>query len=413
MAYVTLPFLGTQRRFEVKNGILDLSARNIYNLDTIIGLSQLKDLHTLDLSYNQLKSIEELRFLRNLKNLNLSFNKIYSLQGLQFLSEIKCLDLAHNEIRSATDTRSILSRLPKLKRLYVESNPFSSAIRDWRGGHYWPFYILKGYHNVSSPQANTTFNWTTASAWSLVHPILSARELFPDSHVLQNAVKAALKHPKELAFQVSFEYRREDYQTLETGYRDGVLYINDIRLNYESIAEIIYETRMEILESLRKMILTNCTLYVVLWEFTDYFPNLELLDLSGNEFLSNFRHPLEFDDLPSLRRLKLARDGIENLNYIIELKSLQELDLSSNKLKRVEGIENLSNLEYLSLSSNEISDIEPLYSLPKLKAVDLSYNNDLPNDIIEEFMNSLKRRNREEEKVPLEKKEKDSKEERT
>ena len=76
---------------------LDLSSKNIKNLDPLVGLTQLE---SLNLEHNQIESLEALKGLTALKYLNLTGNKILrlNLDSIKFLNNIKKVILYHNPI---------------------------------------------------------------------------------------------------------------------------------------------------------------------------------------------------------------------------------------------------------------------------------------------------------------------------
>ncbi|MFX1297806.1 MAG: leucine-rich repeat domain-containing protein [Promethearchaeota archaeon] len=110
MSFVELytHYPAARRRIDVRDHRLDLSGRHIIWYDTIENLDQVEGLDTLDLSYNELPSldlphipIKNCKNLESLRTLDLSFNKIRSPTGLESLPNLEYLDLAHNERRSS------------------------------------------------------------------------------------------------------------------------------------------------------------------------------------------------------------------------------------------------------------------------------------------------------------------------
>ena len=64
---------------------------------------------TLDLSFNLIKTIENLGCLTKVKKLFLVSNKISKIEGLQNLSQLEMIELGANKIRVSTKHGFILS----------------------------------------------------------------------------------------------------------------------------------------------------------------------------------------------------------------------------------------------------------------------------------------------------------------
>lgn len=63
------------------------------------GLECLKDLTSLDLSFNKIKRIRNLGNLKKLRELYFVQNKISKIDGLREMKELTCLELGANRIR--------------------------------------------------------------------------------------------------------------------------------------------------------------------------------------------------------------------------------------------------------------------------------------------------------------------------
>ncbi|CAJ1052035.1 nischarin isoform X1 [Xyrichtys novacula] len=107
---------------------LDLS----YNqLSTVENLQHLYNLVHVDLSYNSLKVLEAAHTrLGNIKTLNLAGNQLDQLTGLTKLYSLVNLDLSHNQLTQLEEIRNIGS-LPCLEKLNLSSNPMC-IIPDYR-----------------------------------------------------------------------------------------------------------------------------------------------------------------------------------------------------------------------------------------------------------------------------------------
>ena len=110
---------------------------------SIEGLDKLTELHSLDLSKNQLKSIKGLEHLPKLRSLDLSGNQLKSIEGLEHLSKLHSLNLSGNQLKSIENLEALeeldeldssdnqlshtkgLDSLSKLRRLNLSRNQLS------------------------------------------------------------------------------------------------------------------------------------------------------------------------------------------------------------------------------------------------------------------------------------------------
>ncbi|KAM3835991.1 nischarin [Diretmus argenteus] len=130
---------------------LDMSHNHISTIDSSVKL--IPQVEFLDLSYNQLSSVENLQYLYNLVHVDLSFNGLRDLEaahtrlgniktlslagnqldrltGLTKLYSLVNLDLSHNQLAQLEEIRNIGS-LPCLEKLSLSGNPMC-IIPDYR-----------------------------------------------------------------------------------------------------------------------------------------------------------------------------------------------------------------------------------------------------------------------------------------
>ncbi|CAI2732007.1 unnamed protein product [Schistosoma spindalis] len=103
--------------------------RSIENLD------HMKYLDTLDVSYNMISKIENLDLLPNFTKLIISHNKLTEINDLIHL--IKCehlsvLDIQHNFIKDPNVVEEVFAKLPNLRVLYNQGNPFIREVKNYR-----------------------------------------------------------------------------------------------------------------------------------------------------------------------------------------------------------------------------------------------------------------------------------------
>lgn len=101
-------YKGKKYKVDKKTGVLDLSNKNIENINEIIGLEELFDLRELNLNNNQIKEIEALESLTNLQILNLSENNITQIKGLDNLKTLMGLYLLKNQINEIKGLDSLI-----------------------------------------------------------------------------------------------------------------------------------------------------------------------------------------------------------------------------------------------------------------------------------------------------------------
>ncbi|MBD3229339.1 MAG: hypothetical protein GF329_14235 [Candidatus Lokiarchaeota archaeon] len=108
----------------------------ITNIGELEGLSELKNLSFLDLSFNKITEISGLDGLVNLKTLNLRYNKITEIKGLDNLKSLDILDLFGNDIKISQSTQKYLEKLPNL-RLLILKDPIENLdlIKGRRDGY--------------------------------------------------------------------------------------------------------------------------------------------------------------------------------------------------------------------------------------------------------------------------------------
>ena len=97
-------------------GELDLSS---YGISDLTGLEHCLNLTILDLSWNSLDNIHEIRFLGYLRELYLAHNEISDLGPLEGLESLELLDLQDNDIEDFTP----LLQMTGLQLVYLGKNP--------------------------------------------------------------------------------------------------------------------------------------------------------------------------------------------------------------------------------------------------------------------------------------------------
>jgi GTPase SAR1 family protein len=150
-------------------------------------------------------------------------------------------------------------------------------------------------------------------------------------------------------------------------------------------------------------------------EFLSEFPNLRLLDLSGNNIrsfiLPDVLTNLEYLDLsenealqelqlltvmPNLFKLLVYRTGLQSLVLPRFCPRLNHVEARNSKLQNIDFAQDLPNLEFVDVGFNQISSLNLSVNLPSLKYFSvrnneiqqLSWENEIPNLEILNFDNN-------------------------
>ncbi|CAA0837127.1 Outer arm dynein light chain 1 protein [Striga hermonthica] len=143
--------------------ILNLSRNNI---STIEGLRDLARLRVLDLSYNRILRIGHgLAACSSLKELYLAGNKISEVEGLHRLLKLNVLDLRFNKISTAKCLGQLAANYNCLQALSLEGNPAQKNVGDEQLRKYVQSLLPNlTYYNRHSIKAGTTKDAAERSA---------------------------------------------------------------------------------------------------------------------------------------------------------------------------------------------------------------------------------------------------------
>lgn len=255
----------------------------------------LRNLAVLDLSFTQLTFIPKSVFsLKDLTTFSIQGNSIGSIDDeISSLQALESLNLSGCTLKSVNER---VCKLPKLKHLNISSNPLESLPEGLN------LSSLVGLDVSNSLKAIAAFR--RGSSWELP-------EIFP----------------------VSLE----------------VLHMENcpaIFLSPEVLGRCV---------SIRKLDISHCGLRNVGF-LSKALPNIECLDLSGNE-IADFTALLH---LEKLQHLSLRSNRLDIIPpEITKLSRLRTLDLSNNSIKLLQDeIKNMDCLAVLDLSGNMVKDIE-------------------------------------------------------
>lgn len=295
------------------------------SLETLAGFKMPSNLRVLDVSNNQLKSVDY-AFPAGLRRLVLQKNAIYSLDYVNLPQQLTFLDLSHNRI----DSIQYVNFPRELTHLLLAYNPIDS---------------MKG---ARFPEKIKYLDLSCIPNESL------AGIKFPDSTDYLN-LQLSMTNTRGLKLP---PYVKELNMAC-----DGVNSINPLKLpnsieklflannNIKTLSKVTFPT------ALKELYLGNnliTTLKNVLFPLT-----LEVLDLEMNPDLED------------------NEKDISSLKDVVFPQSLRILRLGYHLIKAVEGLDFPYNLEELSLQYNDLRMFRNVKFGPKLRMLDLSGNQEL------------------------------------
>ncbi|XP_059620122.1 leucine-rich repeat-containing G-protein coupled receptor 4-like [Phlebotomus argentipes] len=307
---------------------------------------KLRNLTTLDLSANQITSLDEEAFAgcTNLTSINLSSNKIHALNGEPFTndSEINMMDLSKNNISGISDEVFLNTYITNLNLAY---NSFKTLRFD----------------HLANIENCKTMNFSHNKI-ELFHPA----------------------YYKLLSLDLSFN------ELIDIDFRDmeiEILYINDNKLKSLSIGNdftklIAYNNHLEDIfldtsfNTLEMINLNNNSLGDNLQDICKC-TKLEMLFLNSNNITDI---GFCFAAMKTLKTLKLARNQISQLNHdsFHMENQIEELDLSHNQLEFIDEytLSVFQHLEKFLLNGNQLFNFydNPKYLMPYLNILGLSHN---------------------------------------
>ncbi|XP_039484172.1 leucine-rich repeats and immunoglobulin-like domains protein 3 [Drosophila santomea] len=289
-------------------------------------LAALPLLRTLDLSRNQLHSIELNSFPKpnSLVHLILSFNEITNVNEHSFAALNNLTDLELNNNRLSTLPIRVFKNLNRLKKLALNFNQLE-------------------------------INWSTFRG-------------------LESMKNLQLKSNKIRALQDGVFYVMHNIETIDLAMnqisslsRQGLFNLTKLRhlnLSYNAISRIEVDT-WEFTQSLEVLDLSNNAINEFKPQHLDCLHRLKTLNLAHNRL--QYLQENTFDCVKNLEELNLRRN---RLSWIIEdqsaaapfkaLRKLRRLDLHGNNLKQIssKAMSGLNNLEILNLGSNVLASIQ-------------------------------------------------------
>ncbi|KAH8291477.1 hypothetical protein KR054_012175 [Drosophila jambulina] len=348
-------------------------ANNKLNDTTVLEIRNLSNLTKLTLKRNLLEAIPKFTGLVGLKHLVLANNHISTIssEALAVLPALRTLDLSRNQIQSieansfpkpnslvhlilsfneiANVHENSLEDLKNLTDLELNNNRLSSL----------PMGVFRNLNRLKKLALN--YNHLEIN-WSTFRGLLSLKNLQLKSNKIRGL--------QDGVFHVMHSIEIIDLAMNQIGSlsRQGLFNLTKLRhlnLSMNAISRIELDT-WEFTQSLEVLDLSHNAISDFKPQHLDCLHRLKTLNLAHNRL--QYLQENTFDCVKNLEELNLRRN---RLSWIIEdqsaaapfkaLRKLRRLDLHSNNLKQIssKSMSGLNNLETLNLGSNALASIQP------------------------------------------------------
>lgn len=291
----------------------------LFNLDF---LAELKQLQSLDLSYNHISKYQYQH--------NACFDK---------LGQLKKLGLKNTRLEGY----GFLKNLTKLQELDLSDNKYEgfSGLDITSNYQDRDFSFIKNLNNLQVLNLNSYQSDTVAQTYSPLYKYAAEAPL--------NSLDLSNNQIKEIP---SLLFKNLDQlQSLQ------------LRNNYlKDISFLSTSTNLQRLDLSWNKVEDITVL--------QHLPNLQKLDISDNK-IQDFA---VVSCLKKLKSLKLNLSQLKDISFLAELTQLEKLDLSHNKLKDISILAAFTQLQYLNLEANPIQDINAIKQLNNLRQLDVSFD---------------------------------------
>ena len=290
-----------------------------------------KILKKLDISNNQLKSLEDLTKCINLEWLNVENNFIEKLDEITYLTKLNEFYGSGNKIINIKECFK-LSKLKKLEILDLYDNDVCYKNNDLRINMINNIPNLKIFNRILIDKDEK----------------YKSKDFFEGkltNHILEKRI----------------------------GSGNNTKNILELDLSNLSLKDQICLFSKELYTKLRKLNLSkNCFKSFNIFGF---LPNLKELNLDYNLFIEVISKRDKIINgrgimgLPNIEKLEMSNNQLINLNGIQYLKNLKTLILRENNFSKIESLNNMNNLIYLDVSLNKIENVDKVFlgDLPLLQ----------------------------------------------
>lgn len=366
--------------FEGQRGLKSLKIRSMNNewgnnkeLELSLGaFNGLRELHTLDLSFNNIRKIPSDLFcaLENIISLNLTHNKIKFVDELGFGhkcgSTLQTIDLSHNDIMSLPADSEIL-HLRRLTQLFLQNNKISEL----------PGEVFSDL--LSLKVVNLSDNAISYLPEGLFYNTREIREIYMQNNELETLPKRIFNRLEQLlVLDLSANKLRSDHIEDETF--GGLIRLIVLDLSHNTVARITRNMFKDLFFLQILNLYNNSIGSIEANAFTPLF-NLHTLNLGQNKLQAIEDHV--FNGLFILNKINLNNNMLSYIseNAFANCSDLKELDISSNKFTKVpEAILQLPFLKSLDLGENLLTEItnssfQNLSQLTGLRLIDNQIGN--------------------------------------
>ena len=314
-------------------------ASHLLNDDTFSGLI---NLHALDLSYNQLTSVEASIFskLASLRMINLQHNKVHTISSGAFsaLKSLQILSLSFNSIERVEV--AAFDGLSGLTSLSLDHNGLRSLHSD---------QFLSSSLTLEDLSLND--NHLTEVPQTLMH-LTQLRTLDLGENEISELKESDFGNLRQL---YGLRIAGNKISSIKRGHFTNATTIHVLNLAHNKLSEI-EQGSFENLKDLRALRLDN-NLLTDINGLVSSLSRLQWFNVSSNRLLW-----FDYAFVPmSLEWLDIHNNEIEELGNYYNLKSgfnLKTLDASSNLIKSLNKLSLPVSLEQVSLSNNAIRTIE-------------------------------------------------------
>ncbi|CAL6076904.1 leucine-rich_repeat domain-containing protein [Hexamita inflata] len=315
------------------------------NLKSLAGIQDLLSLIILDVSGNTLESVSELEYLKDLTELNISFNAIDSIQCLHYLQKLGYFNLISNKVIDI----EVCMKMKNLIDLRTHRNFIQNQ------------YILAEHPNVIE-------SWLSEQ--------LEVDENDPQVQRLQQLQKNknVLDKYKNMVLNSSLQINNDQY-VKSFKFTDFIGVTNELSIS--QCQNVIFEVVPVLVQNLK----VNSSGLQNIFGLEQMTP-LTSLDLSDNQL----EDVLEIQELTKLTRLVLSNNRLSRLHWIKALTQLSYLDIQNNKFVSVECLKDVQSLEELFIQGNMIQDADYLKQLQHYNEKWISPQKDFTTEDVEYYL---------------------------
>ncbi|XP_050388839.2 insulin-like growth factor-binding protein complex acid labile subunit [Patella vulgata] len=321
--------------------LLDLGSNNLQNITATI-FSHLPNLEYLNLSDNQISSIDEysFRYQTMLRDLNLNRNRLMKLNSATFhgLSRLKELDLGSNNIRSIES--GAFSEFTILQQLYLHQNKLDNVSSDM-------FLGLDNLHLLDL-----------------------------SDNVISVIGDASFRHFKKLW---KLKLNNNQLREIKLESFAGLSSVRELDLSYNHFTSVGFLSTLTFRETISAIYLSHNLLKHIPVNLISTIRRLETLDLSHN-YISSVSRDAFFG--LSLLTLNLSSNAFTKIDrgMFSQTRKIMNLDLSFNHIEVVKtgALDSFrETVYYLNLHHNKLTEVNPgmFRGMKNLLQLDLDYNN--------------------------------------